>query len=111
MEWLKSAWKFRGLLKRVHLSISGCLGPCDVPNVVMITSREGVQWLARISQQGQYEMLADWAEQSKTAGRMLPLPHEFDFHRLAAFQDNEQNEGLQPGKLQARSKHFTKERQ
>jgi len=89
VEWLKNEWKCRGLLKRVHLSISGCLGPCDVPNVVMITSAEGVQWLARIDQQRQYEMLADWAEQSKAAGRMIPLPHEFDSHRLAAFQESE----------------------
>jgi hypothetical protein len=60
-----------------------------VPNVVMITGAEGVQWLARIDQQRQYEMLADWAEQSKAAGRMIPLPREFDLHRLAAFQDSE----------------------
>ena len=33
-EWLKTEWRKRGLLKRVHLTISGCLGPCDVPNVV-----------------------------------------------------------------------------
>ena len=89
VEWLKNEWRCRGLLKRVHLSISGCLGPCDVPNVVMIIGAEGVQWLARIDQQRQYEMLADWAEQSKAAGRMIPLPREFDSHRLAAFQESE----------------------
>lgn len=89
VEWLKNEWKCRGLLKRVHLSISGCLGPCDVPNVVMITGAKGVQWLARINQQRQYEMLADWAEQSRAAGRLIPLPREFDMHRLAAFQEIE----------------------
>ena len=41
VEWLKKEWKLRGLLKRVHLTITGCLGPCDVPNVVAITSFEG----------------------------------------------------------------------
>ena len=89
VEWLKNEWKCRGLIKRVHLSISGCLGPCDVPNVVMITGAEGVQWLGQINEQRQYEMLADWAEQSKAAGRMIPLPREFDLHLLTAFQDNE----------------------
>src|SRR5450759_5278295 len=34
VEWLKNEWRARGLLKRIQLSISGCLGPCDVPNVV-----------------------------------------------------------------------------
>ena len=87
LEWLKEEWKYRGLLKRVHLTISGCLGPCDVPNVILITSAEGTQWLAEISQRRQYEMLADWAEQSKLADRLLPLPREFDRHRLAAYRE------------------------
>jgi hypothetical protein len=87
VEWLKREWKYRGLLKRVHLTISGCLGPCDVPNVILITSAEGTQWLAQISQRRQYEMLADWAEQSNTADRLLSLPREFDAHRLAAYRD------------------------
>ena len=87
VEWLKREWKYRGLLKRVHLTISGCLGPCDVPNVVLITSAEGTQWLAEIDQKRHYAMLADWAEQSKIADRMLPLPREFDQHRLAAYQE------------------------
>lgn len=86
VDWLKREWKSRGLLKRVHLTISGCLGPCDVPNVILITSAQGAQWLARISQQAQYEMLANWAEQSKVADRLLPLPREFDPYRLAAYR-------------------------
>ena len=90
VEWLKREWKQRGLLKRVHLSISGCLGPCDVPNVVLITSPEGTQWLAEITQRWHYEILTNWAEQSKMADRLLPLPGEFDPHRLAAFRDDNQ---------------------
>jgi hypothetical protein len=88
VEWLKQEWKYRGLLKRVHLTISGCLGPCDVPNVILITSAERTQWLANITQRRQYEMLADWAEQSKLADRLLPLPREFDKHRLAAYKED-----------------------
>jgi hypothetical protein len=93
VEWLKREWKYRGLLKRVHLSISGCLGPCDVPNVILITSVEGTQWLANISKRRQYEMLADWAEQSKMADELLPLPREFGSHRLAAYRDGESCNG------------------
>jgi (2Fe-2S) ferredoxin len=92
VEWLKREWKYRGLLKRVHLTISGCLGPCDVANVVLVTSPEGTQWLAEITQRRQYELLADWAEQSKIADRLLPMPREFDAHRLAAFRDNDQED-------------------
>jgi hypothetical protein len=76
LQWLKQEWKMRGLLKRVHLSISGCLGPCDVPNVVMITNSAGTQWLAHLNSQRHFAMLADWAEQSKDADGLLPLPKE-----------------------------------
>jgi cobaltochelatase CobN len=76
VQWLKQEWKVRGLLKRVHLSISGCLGPCDVPNVVMITNSEGTQWLANLNSRRHFAMLADWAEQSKDADELLPLPKE-----------------------------------
>ena len=61
VQWLKQEWKVRGLLKRVHLSVSGCLGPCDMPNVVMITNSEGTQWLARLYSRRHFAMLADWA--------------------------------------------------
>jgi hypothetical protein len=60
----------------------------------MITGAEGVQWLARINHQRQYVMLADWAEQCKAAGRMIPLPRELDAHRLDAFQESESGERL-----------------
>jgi hypothetical protein len=76
VQWLKQEWKVRGLLKRVHLSVSGCLGPCDVPNVVMITNSEGTQWLAHLNSRRQFAVLADWAEQSKDADELLPLPKE-----------------------------------
>ena len=41
VDWLKKEWRARGLLKRVQLSICGCLGPCDVPNVVAIADESG----------------------------------------------------------------------
>ena len=41
VDWLKKEWKARGLLKQIQLTISGCLGPCDVPNVVAISDERG----------------------------------------------------------------------
>ncbi len=54
VEWLKSEWRKRGLLKRVQLTISGCVGPCDVPNVVVITTSSGTEWLGNIDKVEQY---------------------------------------------------------
>ena len=73
-EWLKAEWRARRLLKNVHLSISGCLGPCDVANVVKINSAEGEIWLGDLREFHQYRDLADWASACHEAGSVLPLP-------------------------------------
>lgn len=90
VQWLKQEWKMRGLLKRVHLTISGCLGPCDVPNVVVITHAAGNQWLAQLSSQRHYALLADWAEQSKIADELLPLPRELQELSLMPYREQSQ---------------------
>lgn len=85
VEWLKSEWRKRGLLKRVQLTISGCVGPCDVPNVVVITTSSGTEWLGNIVRFDQYRSLLEWAVRCRDAGRMLPLPREFDESRISPF--------------------------
>jgi hypothetical protein len=76
VDWLKAEWRRRGLLKNVQLSISGCLGPCDVPNVVKIDLREETIWLGKIERFDQYREILDWATWSRAAGRLLPLPKD-----------------------------------
>ena len=85
VEWLKTEWRKRGLLKRVQLTISGCVGPCDVPNVVVITSPSGTEWLGNISSFLQYRSLLEWAVRCRDAGEMLPLPRHFDGLRVSPF--------------------------
>lgn len=81
-EWLKDEWRKRGLLKRVQLTISGCLGPCDVPNVVAIVTQAQTIWLGNISRRDQYQSLLDWASRSKDSGYALELPKELSKHVL-----------------------------
>lgn len=81
-EWLKQEWRKRGLLKRVQLTISGCLGPCDVPNVVSIVTNEKTTWLGDISRRDQYQSLVDWASRTKDRGRAVELPKELTSHLL-----------------------------
>jgi predicted metal-binding protein len=82
VDWLKDEWRRRGLLKRVQLSISGCVGPCDTPNVVVVNSDSGSQWLGNITDFNQYRSLVDWAARSMEAGHLLELPREFKAHVL-----------------------------
>jgi hypothetical protein len=91
VEWLKKEWRARGLLKRVQLSISGCLGPCDVPNVVTISNEGGTLWLGQISEFQQYRALVDWASRCKEAGELVPLPEVFRRHTLHPFRNPDSN--------------------
>jgi hypothetical protein len=94
VEWLKKEWRARGLLKRIQLSISGCLGPCDVPNVVTISNENGTRWLGQITEFHQYRTLVEWAVSSKDAGELLPLPKEFRQHVFHPFHNSEANGNL-----------------
>jgi hypothetical protein len=86
VEWLKSEWRKRGLLKRVQLSISGCVGPCDVPNVVVITSSSSTEWLGNIVKFDRYRSLIEWAVRCRDASEMLTLPREFHECRISPFR-------------------------
>ena len=85
VQWLKGEWRKRGLLKRVQLTISGCVGPCDVPNVVVITTAAGTEWLGNIVELNQYRPLLEWAVRCRDAGEMLALPREFHECRISPF--------------------------
>ena len=86
VDWLKDEWRKRGLLKRVQLTISGCVGPCDVPNVVVITTSSGTEWLGNISSFDQYRSLLEWAVRCRDSGEMLTLPPDFRACRVNPFR-------------------------
>ena len=65
VEWLKTEWRRRGLLKNIQLTISGCLGPCDVPNVVLIATAEENIWLGNIDRFEYYREIVEWAAGAK----------------------------------------------
>jgi hypothetical protein len=94
VEWLKKEWRARGLLKRIQLSISGCLGPCDVPNVVTISSESETLWLGGITEFAQYRALIEWAIASKNAAKLLPIPDEFHKHTMHPFREGDSTANL-----------------
>src|SRR5215831_19519571 len=61
VEWLKEEWRHRGLLKNIQLTICGCLGPCDLSNVIAISDAGERAWLGNVSQHVQYLALLNWA--------------------------------------------------
>jgi cobaltochelatase CobN len=86
VEWMKKEWRRRGLLKRLQLTISGCLGPCDVPNIVAIVSDAETHWFGNVSGRSMYEDILDWASASVAAGKLLDVPKSLADHSIDPFQ-------------------------
>jgi cobaltochelatase CobN len=84
VDWLKKEWRARGLLKRVQLTISGCLGPCDLPNVVTISNENGTQWFGEIQNSSNTGI--------SLTGRLVPGMQA----NCCPFQENFQRHTLHP---------------
>jgi len=84
-DWIKQSWKEERLSKSVQLTISGCLGPCDLANVVCVISPQRMQWFGGLQEQRQYDILLNWAIASRDAGVLLELPDELNPHRFERF--------------------------
>jgi len=85
VDWLKNEWKRRRLNPRVQLTLTGCLGPCDLVNVVGVVSADGPVWLGGLHTAEHFEALLEWASAVHAAGRAIPLPPPFDAHRVPRF--------------------------
>ena len=86
-ERLKTLWKERGLNKAIQLTISGCLGPCDLANVACILKADGTAiWLGGLLAESVYDQLIEWAEQCRAANRLLPMPASLEIHRFSRFE-------------------------
>jgi len=68
----KSEWKQREVRKRLHLTISGCLGPCAVPNVVMLIYRNSTIWFHSINDDGDVVEIYDYIDNLLRTGRFTP---------------------------------------
>lgn len=82
---LKRAFKERKLLKTVQLTISGCLGPCDVLNVFTILTEDGQQWFGGIRTHEPFLALIDWAEECRELGAVAPFPDILEPYRFDRF--------------------------
>ena len=70
-------------MKRVQLTISGCLGPCDMPNVVLVITGQNSFWLGNL-EVSDYQELIDWAVLCTQMKRAMELPRSLRVHELTA---------------------------
>ena len=71
---IKSAWKAEKLNRTIQLTISGCVGPCDVANVAQIITPNGTIWFGRFNGDTQYEVLIESARACHSAKSLVPVP-------------------------------------
>jgi len=74
LDWLKPLWKSEKLNKSVQLTVSGCLGPCDLPNVCCIVTPDSQTWYGRLTTREDYAVLVQWARACRERGAVQPLP-------------------------------------
>lgn len=71
---IKSAWKAERLNKVIHLTVSGCLGPCDVANVAQIVTPDQTRWFGRLDRESYYDDILAWARSCRSASAVLRIP-------------------------------------
>jgi cobaltochelatase CobN len=76
LDEFKRQWKERGIRRRVHLTISGCLGPCPLANVVLILFRGRSAWFHSINSPADVTLLYDYLEGMLLAESYLDPPAE-----------------------------------
>lgn len=89
VEQLKQIWKDEKLNRSVQLTISGCLGPCDLPNVALVMLPEGNVWLGGMEGEAVYEELVAWVRTCHAEDHLVPLPERLESLRFERFQTEE----------------------
>jgi cobaltochelatase CobN len=84
-ERLKAVWKAERLYRTIQLTISGCLGPCDVANVIQIIMPDGIEWFGQLEKDEHYDALIDWARACSTAGMIVPRPALLNRYRFDGY--------------------------
>ncbi len=85
LEQFKDVWRREHLNRTIQLTVSGCLGPCDVPNVALILTPEGDEWYGHLEGDAVYQALIDWARACDVAGYIVPRPSCLAQHRFHRF--------------------------
>ena len=85
VERLKAIWKAEKLNRTIQLTVSGCLGPCDLANVVAVMSAGGTEWFGNLDCGAQYDLFVAWARRCHAAGATLPTPAALRPYRFERF--------------------------
>lgn len=93
LEEFKQQWKKRGIRRRFHLTISGCLGPCPLANVVLLQFRGQCMWLHSINHAQDVDLIYDYVERMLREENTVDLPAKLASRRFERYT-TESNSGI-----------------
>lgn len=73
-------WDRRKLRSRLHLTFSGCLGPCAVGNNALLQIWDRSIWLKDLNVPELVPAVFDYIEATLSSGRVLPVPDALAGH-------------------------------
>jgi len=88
VEYMRSEWKKHDLKNDVKLTISGCLGPCKMNNVSLVTIGQKRIWLGKLSGEEKYGALVKWAQDIATNGIEAEIPEILIEHQFLPLSAN-----------------------
>lgn len=87
LEEFKGQWKKRGLRRRFHLTVSGCLGPCPLANVVLLTMHGRSMWFHSINHASDVDLIYNYVEEVLTGEPDVPLPEALAARQFQRYLD------------------------
>jgi YHS domain-containing protein len=86
-------WEARNLRPRVHLTFSGCLGPCALGNNAMLQIMGRSLWFKDLNRRELVPALFDYIEAIIGAGRIVPPPSLLEEHLYERYLSTGPGEG------------------
>lgn len=86
-------WERRGIRNRLHLTFSGCLGPCIAGNNALLQLFGRSIWLKDLNDPALVSVVFDYAEAMLAAGRVLTPPAALRDHVYERYLDSPDGAG------------------
>jgi cobaltochelatase CobN len=105
LDQLQTEWEQRKLRNKVHLTIGGCLGPCDLANVAMLLFDGRSIWLHSFHTAEQVTALYDYIEAMLQVQSFLPTPpslQPYEFNAFDWYKASDDCETAEPNEVSAR---------
>jgi nitrile hydratase accessory protein len=85
LDEFKRQWKKRGFRRRFHLTISGCLGPCPLANVVLLQFRGRSMWFHSINDARDVDLIYNYVERMLQGEPGVEVPAELAGRRFPRY--------------------------